>query len=68
MNYYYVNKKAQTNGDHEVHILDCKYLPNTENRMYLGYFSNCKEAVNESKKTYKQSNGCYFCCNECHTK
>ena len=64
---YYVNKKAQLNGDHEVHKSDCPYLPNMENRKYLGEFSNCRDAVNEAKKTYNQSNGCYTCSIECHT-
>jgi len=64
---YYVNKQAQANGDHEVHKSDCRYLPSSENRKYLGEFSNCKDAVKEAKKTYSQSNGCYTCSNECHT-
>lgn len=64
---YYVNKNAQNNGDHEVHKLGCSYMPKPENRMYLGDFNNCKDAVKESKKTYSKSNGCYYCSNECHT-
>jgi hypothetical protein len=36
---YYVNKNAQSNGDHEVHKESCSYLPNLENRIYLGVFS-----------------------------
>lgn len=64
---YYVNKKAQSNGDHEVHKSSCQYLPNLDNRKYLGEFNNCKDAVIEAKKTYNQSNGCYTCSNECHT-
>ncbi len=64
---YYVNKNAQSNGDHEVHTEDCRYLPNSENRKFLGEFSNCKDAVTEAKKTYSKSNGCYYCCSSCHT-
>ncbi|MGV7106424.1 hypothetical protein [Flavobacterium sp. U410] len=64
---YYVNKNQQSNGDHEVHTQNCIYLPSESNRKYLGEFSNCKEAVKESKKTYAQSNGCKTCSNECHT-
>lgn len=64
---YYVNKNAQSNGDHEVHTDDCSYLPNSQNRLYLGYFSNCHDAVKEAKKTYPQSNGCYYCSYACHT-
>jgi hypothetical protein len=68
MKKYYVNTKAQSNGDHEVHNEDCKYLPSSENRKYLGEFSNCKPAVEEAKKTYKQTNGCKTCCPACHTQ
>lgn len=67
MKKYYVNKKAQNNGDHEVHHEDCIYLPSTENRKYLGQFSSCKDAVKEAKKDYSESNGCKTCSNECHT-
>jgi len=64
---YYVNKRAQSNGDHEVHRSKCEYMPSAENRMYLGEFASCHGAVAEAKKTYPQSNGCYYCCRECHT-
>mgnify|MGYP006205900393 CR=1 FL=1 len=65
---YYVNKKAQSNGDHEVHTSECKFLQIAGSKTYLGLFLSCKEAVVNAKKTYKESNGCYYCCNECHTK
>lgn len=64
---YYVNKNAQSNGDHEVHTEDCKYLPNSDNRKYLGEFTNCAAAITEAKKTYYKSNGCKTCSNSCHT-
>ena len=64
---YYVNKVAQSNNDHEVHTKDCNFLPSEANRKELGDFSNCKDAVNEAKKTYPKSDGCFFCSNECHT-
>ncbi|AWG24235.1 hypothetical protein [Flavobacterium kingsejongi] len=67
MKNYYVNTKAQSNGDHEVHTEDCSYLPSTANQKSLGKFSNCKDAVTEAKKTYTQSNGCKTCCPDCHT-
>lgn len=68
MKKYYVNNVAQKNGDHEVHHEDCSFLPLLHNRSYLGTFSNCKDAVKEAKKKYKQVNGCYYCSNECHTQ
>jgi len=67
MDYYYVNKKEQANGDHEVHTTRCSFIPNSENRILLGYFNTCAEAVREAKKTYSKSNGCYYCCRVCHT-
>ncbi len=65
---YYVNKNAQTNGDHEVHKTGCSYMPDAGNRLYLGDFNNCHDAVREAKKHYAQSNGCYYCSPECHTQ
>ena len=64
---YYVNKNAQPNGDHEVHKTGCTRMPLEQNRLYLGSFVSCHEAVREAKKHYLQSNGCYYCSIECHT-
>ena len=64
---YYVNQVAQSNGDHEVHVSTCTYLPDSNNRLYLGEFYYCRDAVIEAKKHYLKSNGCYFCSNPCHT-
>lgn len=65
---YYVNKNAQDNGDHEVHKEGCSYMPEIKNRKYLGTFLSCSGAVNAAKKEYPQSNGCYYCSKECHTR
>ncbi|EAO4397087.1 hypothetical protein E5475_18610 [Salmonella enterica] len=66
--YYYVNKNAQNNGDHEVHTEDCEYLPSSSNREYLGYYSDCAQAVTQAKEMgYSKANGCYWCANKCHT-
>ena len=64
---YYVNKNPQSNGDHEVHTSECSWLPEQNNRIYLGNFTNCREAVKEAQKHYKKSNGCYHCSISCHT-
>ncbi|RLD59582.1 MAG: hypothetical protein DRJ01_11100 [Bacteroidetes bacterium] len=64
---YYVNKNSQANGDHEVHKEGCSYMPDVSNRIFLGNFLSCKDAVEEAKKHYSKSNGCYYCSNECHT-
>lgn len=67
MKKYYVNKNAQSNGDHEVHREDCVYLPLLANRQYLGEFTSCEGAVKEAKRYYSQSNGCKTCSLNCHT-
>jgi len=65
---YYVNKLAQTNGDHEVHDEFCIYLPSVLNRRYLGEFYSCMDAVLEAKTTYTTADGCKFCSPTCHKR
>ena len=64
---YCVNKKAQSNGDHEVHQMNCNHLPDLNNQKDLGWHVDCQSAVAEAKKTYPTANGCYFCSESCHT-
>ena len=47
---YYVNENTQSNGDHEVHTSDCSYLPQVDNRRYLGSFTTCGPAVSGSQE------------------
>jgi hypothetical protein len=66
---YYVNKNAQSNGDHEVHKdVVCPTPADPVHRLYLGEFSVCHAAVKEAKKYFPQSNGCKNCSPECHTQ
>ena len=64
---YYVNKNAQANGDHEVHVQGCSYMPLEHNRLYLGDYTSCFPAVAKAKQIYPQSNGCAYCCPQCNT-
>jgi hypothetical protein len=66
MKKYYVNDRAQANGDHEVHHEGCIYMP--QNKTDLGTFSNCADAVRAAKAYYSQVNGCKICSRECHTQ
>jgi hypothetical protein len=68
MKKYYVNSRAQINGDHEVHHEDCRYLPAPQNKTYLGQFSNCAVAVDAAKNNHGQVNGCKECSPNCHTQ
>ena len=68
MAYYYVNMNAQPNGDHEVHRQGCNFMPYESNRKYLGDFTSCGPAKAEAKRYYSTADGCYYCCNACHTQ
>jgi len=65
---YYLNRNAQPTGEHEVHTSICPFLPALSNRIYLGEFINCADAVKEARKYYNNVDGCYYCCPACHTK
>jgi len=65
---YYVNQKAQPNGDHEVHKEGCPFMPNEANRQYLGDFPSCHGAVKAARRYFPQVNGGKFCSPQCHTQ
>lgn len=65
---YLVNTIPQASGENEVHREDCGHLPSPANRHYLGSFNNCKAAVKAAKILYKNVDGCYYCCNDCHNR
>ena len=65
---YYVNQNAQVKGEHEVHSEICGQLPNLENRIFLGDFTNCADAVKTARYYYTDVDGCKFCCPLCHKK
>jgi len=68
MAYYCVNKNAQPTGEHEVHKLDtsCPHLPAPENRIDLGWHSDCQSALRKAKEFYSNVDGCAYCCPTCN--
>ena len=69
LNQYYVNHNSQLTGEHEVHKSNCSFLPNENNRVYLGFFDNCNDALKEAKaKGYNNVDGCAYCNSACHTR
>ena len=68
---FILNRNPQLNGDHEVHNAStgCLYMPAPENRIPLGDYVTCHGAVLYAKQQWpnRRINGCYFCCNPCHT-
>lgn len=67
MNRYYVNKLAQSNGDHEVHKQGCHRLPDSWNRIDLGYQRDDAAALRAAQEFFPHSaDGCYYCCPAIH--
>lgn len=77
---YCVNRNLDSQGrNHEVHRLDqhyrgdgtygfCRKLPLERNQIALGFHLGCHSAVAQAKRLhYPNSDGCYYCSNECHT-
>lgn len=71
MSRFIVNRNAQPNGDHEVHnaTLGCGHMPLPANQIDLGEHASCAGAVSQARRTWANNriNGCYYCCNACHT-
>lgn len=66
---YYVNDRAESTGEHEVHKEGCFKLKQARNTTPLGRFYTCHEAVATSKhEHYDNSDGCFFCSRACHSK
>lgn len=71
---YIINKNKQdskSGENFEVHNLNsCEHLPKEENRIHLGNFNNCQEAMSHAKLIYPGSrnyiDSCYYCCLACH--
>jgi hypothetical protein len=71
MREYCVSLQAEPLFDeHEVHDLTpgkCEYLPDPDSRSALGKHPSCKSALIAARALYPGSNGCAYCCPDCHT-
>lgn len=63
---YFVSAKAHENGGHNVHAAKCGHMPAPEDRIHLGNFNDCRDAVVAAKKYYPEVEGCNTCCRACH--
>ena len=68
MKKYYVNidSTGNPNYNHEVHAEDCIWLPSAKNRIDLGCFNSCFDAVEKAKEYFADIDGCATCCPLCH--
>lgn len=66
---YVVSRKAQNNGDHQVHRDTCRRSPGPGNFDPLGSHDDCRSAVIAAKaKGYSNANGCAWCSRDCHLR
>ena len=63
---YYLNRNPQSDGYHEVQQEGCSFLPNPANRIFLGNFASCEEAMVEARKYFSKVDGCFYCSRPCH--
>ena len=61
---YYVARKPQTNNHHAIHKEGCPFLPGNTDRIYLGIYDCCLDAVIMGKIYYKSARSCLFCLKE----
>jgi len=62
-----MNKNAHNSADHEVHVVGCEHGPNEENQISLGTHATCHGAMLVATKINENADGCFYCCNACHT-
>ncbi|TDK53835.1 hypothetical protein E1508_16530 [Pseudomonas moraviensis] len=71
MQSFIINKNVQPNGDYEVHntTTGCVHMPLLVNQIPLGNHLTCYGAVSAARTTWanERINGCFYCCNPCHT-
>lgn len=66
MKRYYINKNAQSNGDHEIHTERCSFGALPKDRIDLGYHENDRSALKAGKAVYPNADGCAYCCPSIH--
>lgn len=64
MDFYCVDTDAEQNGEHVVHRIKCQCIP--MDKIELGPFPTCYDAVQAARKHYRKTNGCQYCCKECY--
>ena len=71
MEQFIININPQNSGEHEVHnkTRGCRSMPDYQNQVDLGFHSSCHSAVASAKAQWPNAkiDGCYYCCNACHT-
>lgn len=70
MKRYYLNLNQQPSGQYELHEENCTFIEDSKNMDYIGYFSNCFDAIEAAKEKYpsiaNHIDGCFYCSRPCN--
>ena len=58
---FFLSVLTSIKGQHVIHKEICEYLPDDSIRIDLGEHYCCDSALEEAKKRYENSNGCFHC-------
>ena len=61
---YFIDLKQRTDETHPVHSEDCPFLPERNNRIFLGILSTPVEAELAGRIYFNSSVSCPFCCSK----
>lgn len=64
---YYLDRRADGQGLHQIHREDCPYLPERSDLIPLGDYPDCHGPLMKSMAAhYAASDGCAHCSMTCH--
>lgn len=61
---FYVERAANTGGDHLIHFSNCKTLPNASELIYLGSIASFDSASKAGKGLYNSVGACPACASQ----
>jgi hypothetical protein len=66
--HYFISQVPNKKGQYEIHIKQCFKHDMLSNRLYLGEFTHCEEALQKAKKHFKHVVFCPHCLPHCIKK
>ena len=58
---FYIEKIAQSTGEHLLHNASCQQLPSKETIQYVGSIASAKSAIASAGKYFRHIAGCPHC-------
>jgi hypothetical protein len=58
---YFLNKRSLPECGYLVHEENCPFLPEENDRLYLGNYNSGHDAISAARKIIPKANLCYYC-------